>query len=63
MKSLRRLFFAFRPPKPAFAEDENAIRAMRIAELKWLLAEIAAPGKQAPRPSWQASSCHCPSAS
>jgi len=29
--------------KPVFAPDYDAARAMRIAELKWLLAEIAAP--------------------
>ena len=29
--------------KPVFAPDYDAARAMRLAELKWLLAEIAAP--------------------
>ena len=45
MRSLVRLLFSSRRPKPVFAEDDNAARAMRIAELKWLLAEIAAPGQ------------------
>jgi hypothetical protein len=57
MKRLLTLFFSFRPPKPVFAEDENAIRAMRIAELKWLLAEIAAPASERRR-EWRASHCH-----
>jgi hypothetical protein len=39
------------PSRPVFAEDENLERAMRIAELKWLLAEIAAPQEN---PAWQA---------
>jgi hypothetical protein len=43
MKSLLRLFVSARSARPVFAEDVNAARAMRIAELKWLLAEIAAP--------------------
>jgi hypothetical protein len=43
MKSLLAFFFSARPVRPIFAEDVNAARAMRIAELKWLLAEIAAP--------------------
>ncbi len=43
MRSLIAFFFAARPARPVFAEDVNAERAMRIAELKWLLAEIAAP--------------------
>jgi hypothetical protein len=42
MKRFFALFLASRP-RPVFAEDENAIRTMRIAELKWLLSEIAAP--------------------
>jgi hypothetical protein len=41
MKSLLGLFFSVRPARPVFAEDMDAARAMRIAELKWLLAEIA----------------------
>jgi hypothetical protein len=48
MKSLiARLFFSY-GQRPVFAEDENAARAARIAELKWLLAEIAAPGPNQP---------------
>jgi hypothetical protein len=43
MKALFALFFSARPTRPVFAEDVDADRAMRIAELKWLLAEIAAP--------------------
>ena len=43
MKSLLAFFFSARPARPIFAEDMDAARAMRIAELKWLLAEIAAP--------------------
>jgi hypothetical protein len=43
MRSLiARLFLSY-DQKPVFAEDENPARAARIAELKWLLAEIAAP--------------------
>ena len=41
MKSLFALFFSARAARPVFAEDGNPERAMRIAELKWLLAEIA----------------------
>jgi hypothetical protein len=42
MKSLLvRLFTA--PRKPVFAPDYDAGRAMRIAEIKWLLSEISAP--------------------
>ena len=52
MKSLFALFFATRPARPVFGEDVNAERAMRIAELKWLLAEIAAPGQRGS--AWQA---------
>ena len=43
MKRFVALFFSSSRPKPVFAEDENAVRTMRIAQLKWLLAEIAAP--------------------
>ena len=43
MKSLLAFFFSARPARPIFAEDMDATRAMRIAELKWLLAEIATP--------------------
>jgi hypothetical protein len=43
MKSLIALLFFSHTPKPVFAEDVNAVRAARIAELKWLLAEIAEP--------------------
>jgi hypothetical protein len=43
MKRLLALFVSRREAKPRFAEDDNAARAMQIAELKWLLAEIAAP--------------------
>ena len=42
MKRFFACFFSSRQ-RPVFAEDENATRAMRIAELKWLLSEIAAP--------------------
>jgi hypothetical protein len=35
------MLFGPRASKPVFAEDVNAERAMRIAELKWLLREIA----------------------
>ena len=41
MKSVFSILFAPRGPKPAFAEDMSAERAMRIAEIKWLLREIA----------------------
>ena len=41
MKSLFSMLFGPRASKPVFAEDVNAERAMRIAELKWLLREIA----------------------
>jgi hypothetical protein len=40
MKSLFSLVFGPTVRKPVFA-DENAERAMKIAELKWLLSEIA----------------------
>lgn len=43
MKSLLDILLGTRTAKPVFAEDEGAERAMRIAELKWLLREIAAP--------------------
>jgi hypothetical protein len=51
MKSLIALLFSARPARPVFAEDVDAERAMRIAELKWLLAEIAAPQGD---PAWPA---------
>jgi hypothetical protein len=43
MKSLLARLFTTRPARPVFAEDANPERAMRIAELKWLLEEIAEP--------------------
>jgi hypothetical protein len=46
MKRFFARFFSSSQPKAVFAEDENAIRAMRIAELKWLLSEIAAPSSE-----------------
>jgi len=52
MKSLFALFFSARAARPVFAEDGNPERAMRIAELKWLLAEIAEPSQD--DPAWQA---------
>ncbi len=45
MKSFIRQFFGPARPKAVFADDGHDARAMRIAELKWLLAEIAAPEK------------------
>jgi hypothetical protein len=45
MKWLLDRVLGARPPKPVFAEDVDAARAMRIAELRWLLAEIAAPAR------------------
>ena len=42
MKWLLNRVLGARTPKPVFAEEFDAERAMRIAELKWLLAEIAA---------------------
>jgi hypothetical protein len=51
MKSLLALFFSARPARHVFAEDLDAQRAMRIAEIKWLLAEIAAPRGDLP---WRA---------
>jgi len=35
-----RIFFS-RQPSPALAEDDGAVRTMRIAEIKRLLSEIA----------------------
>jgi len=43
MRSLLALFFSTRRAQAVFAEDMDAARVMRIAEIKWLLAEIAAP--------------------
>jgi hypothetical protein len=43
MKRFFARFFFSSQPKPVFAEDDDATKAMRIAELKWLLSEIAAP--------------------
>jgi hypothetical protein len=43
MKSLIARFLTAGPLRPVFAEDEDLSRAMRIAELKWLLSEIAEP--------------------
>jgi hypothetical protein len=43
---MKRLFGLFISPprtKPVFAEEESLARAMQIAEIKWLLSEIAAP--------------------
>lgn len=53
MKWLLDRVLGARSPKPVFAEDLDAERVMRIAELKWLLAEIAAEpaGQDA---AWQA---------
>ncbi len=51
MKRLFALFFSS-PRKAVFAEDENLARAMQIAELRWLLSEIAAP-------SHGAAACSC----
>ena len=51
MKSLLARLFTTRSARPLFAEDVNPERAMRIAELKWLLAEIAEPHGRA---AWQA---------
>jgi hypothetical protein len=51
MKALFALLFSARAARPVFAEDENFERAMRIAELKWLLSEIAEPRRDA---AWQA---------
>jgi hypothetical protein len=42
---MKRLFALFISPprmKPVFAEEESLARAMQMAELKWLLSEIAA---------------------
>ena len=68
MKSLLDLFLERRRTKPTFAEDENAEREMRMAELRWLLAEIAAPRSDCPAPNrdkdteWLGSSYQCCSA-
>lgn len=43
MNSLIAYFFSAQPARPVFAEDGDSQRAMRIAEIKWLLSEIAAP--------------------
>jgi hypothetical protein len=52
MRWLLDLFYLPQAARPVFAEDVNAERAMRIAELKWLLAEIAEPRLR--DLSWQA---------
>jgi hypothetical protein len=44
-------FVGARLPKPVFAEDVDVNRAMRLAEVKWLLAEIAAPQRDS---AWRA---------
>jgi hypothetical protein len=49
MKALLERLFVARTRKPVFAEDENAERAMRIAEVKWLLREIAERPNAGPR--------------
>jgi hypothetical protein len=49
MKRLLALFFSPPRVRPRFAEDDNLARAMQIAELKWLLAEIAVPSSTASR--------------
>jgi hypothetical protein len=51
MKWLLDRFVGARLPKPVFAEDVDANRAMRLAEIKWLLAEIAAAQGD---PTWRA---------
>jgi hypothetical protein len=51
MRFLLRLVLAARPARPVFAEDVDAERAMRIAEIKWLLAQIADDQEDA---AWQA---------
>jgi hypothetical protein len=43
MKALLARLFTTHSARPVFAEDDNLERVMRIAELKWLLAEIAEP--------------------
>jgi hypothetical protein len=45
---LIRHIFTARPARPVFAEDIHVERAMRIAELKWLLADIAGPVESGP---------------
>jgi hypothetical protein len=51
MKWLLDRLLGAKPPRPVFAEEESVERAMRIAEVKWLLADIAAPQENR---SWQA---------
>jgi hypothetical protein len=51
MRFLLALFVSTRPPRPVFAEEVDAERAMRIAELKWLLAQIA---EDREAPAWPA---------
>jgi hypothetical protein len=51
MRFLLALFVSARPPRPVFAEEVDAERAMRIAELKWLLAQIA---EDREAPAWPA---------
>jgi hypothetical protein len=46
MKSLLARLFTAPRAKPVFAPDYDAAREMRIAEIKWLLSEIAAPRAQ-----------------
>jgi hypothetical protein len=50
MTALFALFIRSARPRPVFAEAEDFARAMRIAEIKWLLSEIAAPAQKDPAP-------------
>jgi hypothetical protein len=47
MKRLFALFITSPRTKPIFAEEESLARAMQIAEIKWLLSEIAVPSATA----------------
>jgi hypothetical protein len=49
MKRLFALFLSLARPRLIFAEDDNVVRTMRIAELKWLLSEIAVSPNAATR--------------
>jgi hypothetical protein len=51
MKSLFSILVGPQAPKPVFAQDEGAERAMRLAEIKWLLREIAEQPKRELRSS------------
>jgi hypothetical protein len=46
MKSMLARLFAAPRAKPVFAPGYDGGRAMRLAELKWLLSEIAAPARE-----------------